>query len=211
VRGDGGRRLWRVVLVACGLCMVVAVCLAPIASVARHAGFSVPIEQNVPVGEILQGERISEEFSVRWAGVTSVRILFATYARRNTVLVAITLMGAMAASGPWRPVASMETAGQLMKDNSFLSLHPKAGEDKYFRLLVTSTGRPGNAVTFWTVPRSVVEATGLGSAVRLHQVRINGVGTGRYPIISVNWVVRHVAVWRAIAQLAIYVWRIWGA
>ena len=188
----------------------VLVALAPIGSVQTHPTFSVPIVHNVPIGEILEGESVTEEFSTRWAGVSVVSVLFATYARRNAILLSIGMVGARSKRGPWSDVAHLSIAGQLMRDNTFLSLDLSGRADRYFRMTVTSDGRPGNAVTFWTVPRNVIRAQQASASVHMRAARVNGVSTGLYPIVTVSWIRSHVPLWRVLGRLGLYIWRVWG-
>ena len=128
------------------------------------------------LGELLPGQPVTFRFVPRFDGLRRIDILAATYARRNTGSIRITLTNARGVT-----LATRDVAADDWPDNDWLTLtlppaFPSAGEPFEVHLHATGTA-PGAAPTVWTTDGSAAASGLTGTA-------LSGGGT---PIDRVLW------------------------
>ncbi|MBI1874845.1 MAG: hypothetical protein HYS05_13305 [Acidobacteria bacterium] len=109
-------------------------------------------DKGVPSGEILPDRPVVQQMTCPVSTLTDLQILFATYKRKNTSLVKITLSEAD------RPLVERLLPGATLQDNGWLriSVLPPVERCAGRELVLTISSpdaKPGNAVTVWTYPR----------------------------------------------------------
>jgi hypothetical protein len=181
--------------------------LLPIARVQTHQPIGVPVVNDVPLGEILTGTRISTNLYPEYSGCRQIQMLFATYARTNTISLSITVLG-KTQKNQQHVLLSTILDGKMMHDNSFIMLDLPPNNDSSYNILISSNGSPGNAITMWTVPQSAIRM--ISQSIAVEPLNINGSPTKLYPIVNIYYPVTKLTLFQAIGMISIYVSNSWA-
>ena len=137
--------------------------------------------KGMPVGEILPDRPVVQSLKCPVQTLNDVEIRFATYARKNTSQVEITLTDGA------KPLAQRSLSSVQIKDNSWVPvvlpspIRDCKGSDLVLKIS-SQDASPGNAVTIWTYPRyyegDLVEPKDESLADRVIGLELNGVFYG---------------------------------
>ncbi|MDY8022726.1 ABC transporter permease [Paenibacillus polymyxa] len=117
----------------------------------RSTGSSIDMTaENTPIGEILKGDVIKQNFTITGNAIDGISLKFATYDRENTGTVKVQLVSEESQKVLFQQILDAAT----IKDNSKLALNISEPIEnlsyKKLSIKITSdTGTKGNSVTLW--------------------------------------------------------------
>lgn len=123
-------------------------------SLGTIAGTYTPSDSNVPAKEIYGDKCLEQRFKAEHEGLTAISILLATFARKNTSTIELSML-----DDQNQVLHKESTPASRIRDNDFqyYSFPPMANsKDKPLLIRICSPdGGPGNAITAWTQNNSV--------------------------------------------------------